>query len=192
MSKRKGISASVRWSVFARDDFRCRYCGAQAGQDGTELVIDHIVSVADGGDNRIDNLLTACQRCNGGKGARSLEHSPVDAVAVDRVNDQAKRRMEFAEAQRSIVRALEDQKAARQQLVDLGIEAKCDAYGQDTVKWAKSEGATIANMIEHVGIEKVREWYQSAANNGVPQDRAIMYVCGCRRHYLDERERTGE
>lgn len=38
MPKRKGLSSSIRWSVFARDGFSCRYCGAQAGEGAGSLV----------------------------------------------------------------------------------------------------------------------------------------------------------
>ena len=54
MAKRQPVSASLRWAVFARDGFACRYCGAQAGQVCVELHADHIVSVADG-INRLKN-----------------------------------------------------------------------------------------------------------------------------------------
>lgn len=47
MAKRKSLSDSIRWAVFARDGFCCRYCGKQAGEDGVTLAVDHIVSVAD-------------------------------------------------------------------------------------------------------------------------------------------------
>jgi hypothetical protein len=36
------------------------------------LVIDHAVPIAKGGDNSEENLVTACEACNQGKGARSL------------------------------------------------------------------------------------------------------------------------
>lgn len=69
---RKAISASVRWAVFARDGFRCRYCGCQAGHGGVVLVVDHALSIADGGDNSDENLVSSCERCNIGKGAKSV------------------------------------------------------------------------------------------------------------------------
>jgi hypothetical protein len=66
---RKPIPDKVRWEVFARDNFTCQYCGRKAPE--VALVIDHKVSVKDGGDNETTNLTTACKVCNGGKGARS-------------------------------------------------------------------------------------------------------------------------
>src|SRR4051812_22023031 len=90
MAKRKQLSASLRWSVFARDGFACRYCGAKAGDPGVTLHADHLRSVAEGGTDVYDNLVTACSRCNGGKGARSLSKVPDAAEVADRMKARAK------------------------------------------------------------------------------------------------------
>lgn len=71
---RKAISKRVRFEVFKRDEFQCQYCGAAPPK--VLLHIDHIVPVASGGDNDMDNLLTACDACNMGKGAVSLDAVP--------------------------------------------------------------------------------------------------------------------
>lgn len=55
-SKRKAISKGVRFSIFSRDQYQCRYCGRQS--DVVELVIDHVIPVAQGGTNDVENLLT--------------------------------------------------------------------------------------------------------------------------------------
>lgn len=68
---RDGIQTRVRFRVLERDNFRCVYCGATAEQ--ARLVIDHVVSVADGGSNDESNLVAACEECNAGKGRRSVE-----------------------------------------------------------------------------------------------------------------------
>lgn len=62
---RKPISKSVRFDILTRDGFRCRYCGV--GPALTELHIDHVLPVALGGTNDVDNLVTACIACNLGK-----------------------------------------------------------------------------------------------------------------------------
>lgn len=64
---RSNIPPKTRWQVLARDGFRCRYCGAKGGD--VVLVIDHAFPVVHGGRNYIDNLVTACEECNQGKGA---------------------------------------------------------------------------------------------------------------------------
>ncbi len=68
---RKSISKGLRFDVFSRDNFRCRYCGIPA--EYTVLHIDHVVPVVMGGTNDFDNLVTACISCNLGKSAKLVE-----------------------------------------------------------------------------------------------------------------------
>jgi len=82
MAKRKALSKKVRFEVFKRDRFTCQYCGAKAPE--AVLHCDHIRPVADGGEDDILNLVTACAACNGGKGARKLD----DRSAVERQRAQ--------------------------------------------------------------------------------------------------------
>ena len=60
---RKALSVRKRFFVFKRDKYRCRMCGAT----GVELEVDHVVPVANGGSDAIDNLQTLCFKCNRGK-----------------------------------------------------------------------------------------------------------------------------
>lgn len=71
MSKRQAIGKKLRFEVFKRDSFTCQYCGEKAPD--VILHVDHINPVAAGGGNDILNLITSCQPCNSGKGARKLE-----------------------------------------------------------------------------------------------------------------------
>ncbi len=73
-AKRKTISKKLRFEVFKRDEFQCCYCGQTP--PAVLLHIDHIYPVALGGTNDIDNLATACQDCNLGKGVRELSSVP--------------------------------------------------------------------------------------------------------------------
>lgn len=70
MAKRKAMSQTLRFEVFKRDSFTCQYCGAKAPE--AILEVDHINPVAKGGDNSIENLVTACKDCNRGKRDRKL------------------------------------------------------------------------------------------------------------------------
>ena len=66
---RKKGNASVfydRSEVFDRYDHLCGYCAAPA------TCLDHIVPVACGGPDAIDNVIPACLVCNAKKGAKSL------------------------------------------------------------------------------------------------------------------------
>lgn len=50
------------------------YCSAHP--PAVKLEIDHIVAVANGGSNEIDNLVTACEACNRGKSCVPLDSIP--------------------------------------------------------------------------------------------------------------------
>ena len=69
MAERKALSKKLRFEVFKRDKFTCQYCGRMAPD--VILEVDHINPVAEGGNNNFNNLVTACQDCNRGKGANS-------------------------------------------------------------------------------------------------------------------------
>lgn len=51
-----------------RYDYRCGYCGVSETDVGGELTVDHWRPLAAGGDERGDNLVYACVRCNQYKG----------------------------------------------------------------------------------------------------------------------------
>jgi predicted restriction endonuclease len=59
-----------RIRVYERDDYRCRYCQKQLTRFTATL--DHVKPVAEGGDNSLDNLMTACLNCDSRK-----HHRPV-------------------------------------------------------------------------------------------------------------------
>lgn len=75
MSARKPLGKKTRFDVFKRDGFTCVYCGGQPPK--VTLHCDHVIAVANGGTNDIDNLVTACDACNLGKGARELTTVPL-------------------------------------------------------------------------------------------------------------------
>lgn len=72
---RAGITKKVRFEVFKRDSFKCQYCGKSAPD--VILHVDHINPVSKGGDNDIMNLITACEDCNQGKKARTLDDKSI-------------------------------------------------------------------------------------------------------------------
>ena len=59
-----------RQQIFARDAFRCVYCGEVHPPE--ELTLDHVQARARGGDRSAGNLVTACEGCNVRKGRRRL------------------------------------------------------------------------------------------------------------------------
>ena len=70
--KRITIPLNIRWAVQKRDHNRCVLCGACPSNDhSVELEIDHIIPVAKGGGNEMENLQTLCWKCNQGKKDRT-------------------------------------------------------------------------------------------------------------------------
>jgi len=56
----------LRFAIFRRDSFKCRYCGRSA-KDGAQLTLEHIIPICRGGTYEPSNLLTSCHICNEGK-----------------------------------------------------------------------------------------------------------------------------
>lgn len=75
---RETISLGVRFSVMKRDHFMCRYCGRRPPQ--VKLELDHLRPIADGGPSDAENLVTACEDCNAGKGSRPLTLEPTEMM----------------------------------------------------------------------------------------------------------------
>ena len=65
-----------RIKVYERDSYKCRYCQKQLTRFTATL--DHITPVAEGGDNGVENLVTACLGCNSRKHRRPLGDFLVD------------------------------------------------------------------------------------------------------------------
>jgi 5-methylcytosine-specific restriction endonuclease McrA len=57
--------------LFARDGWRCVYCGP----DGGRLTLDHVVPRSRGGGSDWENVVTACAPCNLRKGDRLPEEA---------------------------------------------------------------------------------------------------------------------
>src|SRR5918999_5132129 len=58
-----------RLALFARDGWRCQYCGTESGK----LTLDHVVPRSRGGDSVWENVVTSCAPCNLRKGNRTLD-----------------------------------------------------------------------------------------------------------------------
>jgi 5-methylcytosine-specific restriction endonuclease McrA len=66
---RRREAAVSRRAVFARDEYRCQYCGSRADS------IDHVVPRSRGGLDVWDNLAAACRPCNTAKRDRTPDEA---------------------------------------------------------------------------------------------------------------------
>ena len=62
IKKRNPLDLKLRHEVFKRDGYKCVECGAINKEK--MLHCDHIISVAQGGTDEMDNLQTLCDDCN--------------------------------------------------------------------------------------------------------------------------------
>lgn len=58
-ARRRAIPGEIRAFVWQRDDGRCVQCGSE-----DDLQFDHVIPVAKGGGNAVDNIQILCGDCN--------------------------------------------------------------------------------------------------------------------------------
>ena len=79
---RRPLGQQLRAQVLARDKYRCLMCGR--GTEEVVLEVDHVVPVADGGTDELENLATLCRDCNRGKSAyRFSDYRNMNVVPTD-------------------------------------------------------------------------------------------------------------
>jgi 5-methylcytosine-specific restriction endonuclease McrA len=69
-----------RRALFARDGWRCMYCGTTGGR----LTLDHVVPRSRGGESSWENVVTSCAPCNLRKGDRLLEEAGLVLLRLPR------------------------------------------------------------------------------------------------------------
>ena len=68
----RGVTKRIsRRVLFARDGWKCVYCGTE----GNRLTLDHVVPRSRGGTSVWENVVTSCAPCNHRKGDRLLEET---------------------------------------------------------------------------------------------------------------------
>lgn len=68
LEKRK-VKAFNKRDVFIRDNWTCQYCDRKLSE--SQATADHVIPKSRGGANRFDNVVCACQSCNGKKANRT-------------------------------------------------------------------------------------------------------------------------
>lgn len=169
MKARKSLSKMTRFEVFKRDGFACQYCGAHP--PGALLHVDHVVPVAEGGGNDIDNLVTACQGCNLGKGARSLEMVPQSLK--DKAAEVAEREAQIA----AYAEVMEARRARREEDTWDVCQVWMDQFHKDSIN--KGYFASVGQFVDQLGKHECMDAMELAvARKPYVQGVAFKYFCG--------------
>lgn len=168
MSKRVAIGKKARFEVFKRDGFRCIYCGNSPPK--VLLHVDHVHPVCKGGDNDADNLVTACDACNLGKGGIELSAIPPTI-----------------EEKTTILREREEQVAAfneavleKQQRREDTIWEVANVFLRDWNETAfrRDWFASISYFSDRLDLEQLVDAAWSSIEKGFSKDRTFRYFCG--------------
>lgn len=167
--KRKGISKKVRFEVFKRDSFTCQYCGSTPPK--VVLQVDHIVAVANGGDNDPDNLITACQPCNLGKSATPLESVPQS------LKDKALETREREDQIRGYSEVMAERRERLESETWDALEEFMSVFDLERV--LRDEFTSTKMFVERLGIDKVL-WAMELALSRKSNHRTwcFKYFCG--------------
>ena len=68
-----------RVNIYARDHYRCQYCGKKAAI--SDLTYDHVVPRSQGGLTEWTNIVTCCYLCNRRKGGRTPREASMTLMA---------------------------------------------------------------------------------------------------------------
>jgi hypothetical protein len=151
------VGKRLRFEVFKRDAFTCAYCGRTPPD--VLLHIDHIVPLAAGGTDALDNLITACSDCNLGKGASGLNVRPASSVSEERVQELQER---IAQA-RAYAELVAEEHAAREKLIGRQLAIVGEF-------WAQQWGAT--EEIEEDG----QGWYVLPDGGLFPLESSVRLI----------------
>ena len=141
---RQPIPRKLRHQVFKRDGYRCRECGAS--KDETSLEIDHIVPVARGGTNNIDNLQTLCRECNRMKHTDEWVGGETDLEVAQNELNNLKKQLDDAEKMLFIINE-EDAKIEYRYKIKI-LKTEYIPIAEKKVNKAKIEKSKIENKLQ--------------------------------------------
>lgn len=166
--KRTPIKKKTRFEVFKRDGFACQYCGATPPE--VVLHVDHIIAVAEGGGNGTDNLITACESCNLGKGA-----TPLDAVPKSlklKAAEIAERR-EQLNAYNAVLQAEKEQAESEAWRIAAILSGK-----KHVKQYGRQDFRSITQFLEKLPYSDVEKAAEMAFGRGYEHTRTFKYFCG--------------
>jgi hypothetical protein len=172
MVERIPISKKKRFDVFKRDEFRCAYCGVTPS-NSVVLECDHIMPVAQGGENDIDNLVTSCRDCNRGKGATPLSNIPQSLE--EKASDVAEKEAQISAYYKILAAKKEREDDELWSIADIFIE-RFHYDGDGGIQ--RSRLSSIRTFLEKLNFFEVMEAMEIATDKKHSKGPAFAYFCG--------------
>lgn len=182
------FSKRKRFEIFKRDAFTCQYCGNTPPT--VVLEVDHILAVANGGDDDPLNLTTSCFDCNRGK----------SDVALNQVTKNRKVNLEYEKEGFEQLKLYNKFLKDRREFIDEIIERLGtywhDAYlGQEGFVFGTSRAASIRTFLKYLNEEEILSYIDIAfskfATIGNKDTQAWKYFCGICWRRIRQRQNGG-
>lgn len=180
------VSVRLRFEVFKRDAFTCRYCGRKTPE--VVLEIDHVIPESEGGSDDAINLVTSCWECNRGKSNIPLNH----ALTGEDPHDKAIEMMERDRQLREYNHVLREIRERRE-------ESAWELWeywdGEDSTSMSKRDLSWFLHALERCPAETIRKYMDMAIHRGFTDN--LRWVKACVRNHLllgwdgTHREETG-
>lgn len=173
----RSISKKIRFEIFKRDNWTCRYCGKKP--PGIVLEIDHVIPIVEGGGNEAANLVTSCFDCNRGKGKYRLDKN---STAVLKEPDFAitKERLEQLKAYYEHLTEIESM--IDEYVVLLDEYWWHDLGRNDEYRFGEVRRASLRTFLHKTDYWTIRESmaiaFQTKPFWDVDDDKLYRYFCG--------------
>jgi len=163
------ISKKLRFGVFKRDGFQCAYCGKSPPE--IILEVDHVEPKSKGGNDDINNLLTACFDCNRGK--RNIPKDIIPNQLQGNVEILKEKELQLLEYKKLIKKQNDRKNKEFRQLNEV-----YNSYFQDYILSTEFRERTIKRFLDYLPISELIKSMHIACQKGYDLDRTIRYFCG--------------
>lgn len=141
------VGKRLRFQIFRRDNFACRYCGITA-QAGAVLEVDHVTPRSAGGKDVPTNLVTACEDCNNGKSDIPLGAPVVEDVPqADFQAALAMRNSSSDHPYAKLIERAEELEVTAGLFWYVGLQRSADSELQRSVDYVTSGRASVSRAL---------------------------------------------
>lgn len=176
------LSVRLRFEIFKRDDFTCRYCGRKSPE--VVLEVDHITPRADGGDDDELNLVTSCWECNRGKSDIPLAAVMTGSEPYDKAIEILERERQVREYNEIIADERDRREDDTWRLVRYWQSEQGYTKEKDLTEIAKSDYRWLVSALKWCPREVIKDFMDLALQKNMT--RNLRYVAACCRNWRYE------